>query len=212
MNKKEELRDELFDRYYYEFMALSDYNWKMEQSISNLIDEENNISDSYENGKIKSMRKVWEQWKLYKVFPTTLRYSFITTLYIHVEDKLSEVCKFVKTNNKLNLNLIHFSGSFLQKVKRYLEVYAQLPIETSQWEVIEEVSKIRDCIVHCNGNVSKSRDQKYLRNLCSSELLNIEEDLDREADWIKISDNYTLLVTKRIQDFFEYLRFKVKSA
>jgi N-acetylneuraminic acid mutarotase len=54
--------NELFDRYYYDFMAIADYHWKMERSITNLLEDEKKRWNSMK--KIRIMCQQEESWKL----------------------------------------------------------------------------------------------------------------------------------------------------
>ena len=166
--KEKTIIEKAFEKFYYEFMALADYIWKMEESISGLLEEEKLLWESMTAEKIRIMRASWESWKLLDIFPRTLRYSYITIIYSHVETKLTEICNLIRENNNLSLRLSHLSGSLIEKSKRYISSYASFSLSTIDWSVIDELTKVRNCIVHCNGNILNSRDQQFLRDLCSS--------------------------------------------
>ena len=202
MTKQKDYFNSLFARYNYDFMALADYNWKMERTITDLLEEENKLLDSMTNPKSRIMRQQWEFWKLQDVFPTTLRYSYITTIYIHIESKLSEIC-----NNLINKNQLRFDqipGNLNKKWKTYLSNFDSFSTSID-WSVIDEVTKVRNCIIHCNGNISISRDHKYLRALCSSRVSNkifLSLRKNSDGEWLSVQENYNLLLTKRVRDFF----------
>jgi hypothetical protein len=147
-------------------------------------------------------------------FPTTLRQSYLIKIHIHIEVKLSEICDYLKEKNKLSVSLSHFSGSLIEKTRRYLLSYASFSLPSVDWTVVEELTKLRDCIVHCNGNILKSRDQQYIRNLVStrsSDHLYLSLRKSSDGEWLILKEEYNQLLTKWVQDFFNNMRNDIVS-
>jgi hypothetical protein len=196
--------NEMFSRYYDEFCALIDYNWKMEEAIRDLLEEEKQRWSTMQDAVTRLMRKKGEVWKLLDFFPTTLHYSFIVALYIHTESKLTYICNHIQNTRSLPLRLSHFNGSLIDRSKRYLVTYASLPISNASWSVIDELSKVRDCIVHCNGNILLSRDVEFLTSICQNRHRKFIGTITRngiEGEWLSFSRNYCMKITADVRDF-----------
>jgi hypothetical protein len=204
MTSRKSNSEELFKSFYYDFVALGDYNWKMEQSINDLLNEEQQRWALMADTKTRLMRKQWEAWKLLDFFPTTLRQSFVVALFIHVDSKLTQICDHLKLKQNLSIRMSHLNGNIIERSKRYLGNIAAKSISSLDWSSVEELMKVRDCIVHCNGNILISRDQQFLRNLCStrgSDILKLAVRNNDEGEWLNIQKDYGLIVTSEVRDF-----------
>ena len=136
-------------------------------------------------------------------------YSFVVLLYVHVESKLSELCDTIRKARFLPIGSTDLRGSVLERTKRYLFRFASFQQGSADWNAIDELTKVRDCIVHTNGNVRFSRDGEYLRRLVAAEgpdKLLIAQIPERDGDWLVIKEPYTLLLAKRVREFFEAMK------
>lgn len=95
------------------------------------------------------------------------RYSCMVMLYSTVERELRRVVESLeKVSGKQILTLNDFSGSPQEKVKKLVEVFFGLKLsDCGQFESLCDLQKIRDCIIHCLGDVGLSRDKKFLMEL-----------------------------------------------
>jgi len=100
-------------------------------------------------------------------YPRLCRYSFLTTLFMHVEINLKSVCDEIAKRNKLKYRVSEFQGkTVLERAKVFLNKEASLPsILSSAWEPLSHLQKIRDCIVHTGGRVADSRDKHEIEHL-----------------------------------------------
>lgn len=93
-----------------------------------------------------------------EVMTPTLRYSSIVMLYAIIERELLRIVKNIDPTNALK-----FGSSVLKPVAKFCETTCQLRLHDSPaYEAICDLQKIRDCVVHCRGDVGLSRDAKYL--------------------------------------------------
>ena len=200
--------DNVLQKYWFEFYALSDYHWKMERAIGQFYQDEVVIWSQLVDPKARFLRKREETPKLLDIFPMTLRYSYVTILYMHVESMLSELCDALCDQRSLSLRVSHLNGSLLERSKRYVFKFAGFVQSTSDWNTIDELSKIRDCIVHAGGEVARSRDEKYLVALAKHlgpDNIQIGLRMNRASEWLVIREGYLISLTKRLRDFTEAL-------
>jgi hypothetical protein len=103
-----------------------------------------------------------------EVMAPMFRYSCIVLLYTIVERELRRLVENLENERgqqKLRVNDIRES-SFLGQVAKFTEAFFELHLAACpQYQAICDLQKIRDCIVHCRGEVRPSRDKAYLIKL-----------------------------------------------
>ena len=97
-------------------------------------------------------------------FPRIMRNSLFVSIYTFLEDKIVEQC--VSDADTL-LELSDINGKGIQQASIYLKKVLRVafPNNCKEWKYIKNANLIRNCIVHNNGAVSKSRNEKKLRNI-----------------------------------------------
>lgn len=96
-------------------------------------------------------------------FERALRYSFIVLLHLVVENQLVQFCNELKEQRNLPIRSNEMSGDAIKRSKIYLQKVAG--ISNINWTPVEDLSKVRNCIVHAFGKVELSRDENYLRQM-----------------------------------------------
>ena len=91
--------------------------------------------------------------------------SMIINLSNRVEIYLKKLGNQIKKDKQLSVGFDKFNGSSIEKTKAFFSVYSIYNIEQEDLDVLEEVQKIRDCLVHCNGNIDDSRDKEFLKSI-----------------------------------------------
>jgi hypothetical protein len=100
------------------------------------------------------------------MFPRSHRYSFIVLLYLNLEDILTRFCERIKERDGRALRVSHLKGDIVERSKLYLHKFAEIPnIPDQIWDSIDDLSKVRNCIVHTLGQVEPSRDRQRLHDL-----------------------------------------------
>jgi hypothetical protein len=100
-------------------------------------------------------------------YPDMLRKSLFLALYSLAETELRTICRHVEKRDKLSLSLndIFARGGFISKIRKYLEKLAFISFPgTLEWTELENYRKLRNCVVHNQGKLTSSGDDKYLRN------------------------------------------------
>lgn len=97
----------------------------------------------------------------------SLRYSFLVLLHVVFETQLRVFCNDIKNQRPLpNIAMKDLRGSPIDQGFMFLTRLAGLSVgDFPEWEHLRTLQKIRDCIVHCYGQVSDSKDSTFLRDL-----------------------------------------------
>ena len=104
-------------------------------------------------------------------FPSKIRYSFLVLLYIVFETRLKAACDEIAKRRNLELKENELKGSSIERAKLFLEKVAKVTVkDQATWQGILDFQKVRDCIVHSNGEVEISRDKKRIEDLCKKDL------------------------------------------
>ena len=170
-----------------EFNAIKDYyNVIMSNSLQIMINERKRIA--IEVAEDKSLREFEEEiyMEFENQFNELTKKATIIGLFNTIENTLRNLMVEIKNENNLCIGYNSFVGSILEKAKLYFLNYKLKFIKNSDLELINEIQKIRDCYVHCNGRVDESRDKKYIETLCrnSDKYFNVDGILYVEGNYL----------------------------
>jgi uncharacterized protein YutE (UPF0331/DUF86 family) len=131
-------------------------------------------------------------------FKRNLNYSFITLLYSFLESSLNDLCSFLKEQKNLDLNFNDLNREGIIRAKNYLEKVCKLCFSAigNEWNEIEKLNKIRNCIVHTNGNVEKFRQTTKIKNIAEH-----TKYIELENDYLVVNNNYIMLMIEAINKF-----------
>lgn len=94
------------------------------------------------------------------------------------------------------------SGNALKRSKVYLDRMAG--ISTKNWSDLEDLSKVRNCIVHALGKVEISKDEKHLRQLAKKNIgLSISGKDSQEEGYLVVSTDYCESAVRVAKKFFD---------
>ncbi|MEO2223209.1 hypothetical protein [Priestia megaterium] len=124
----------------------------------------------YEDGAKKVQEEEEEDyWDFYlddviqysKDFPRIMRNSLFVSIYTFLEDKIVELCV---PNESTLLKLSDIKGQGIEQASLYLKkvLLLDFPDNSKEWHYIRKANLIRNCIVHSNGVISKSRSKDKL--------------------------------------------------
>jgi hypothetical protein len=102
-----------------------------------------------------------------KIMTPTFRYSCIVTLFAIVERELRRLVENLENEKgEQKLKYKELKGSTIEQVAKFCEAFFGLRLSNfSGYAAICDLQKIRDCIVHCQGEVAMSKDTKFLIQL-----------------------------------------------
>jgi len=99
--------------------------------------------------------------------PSRIRYIKIIFLFTILERRSRALCNLIHELKQTEKALENYNGSLMDRVKLFVKEYLSLDFEKlSEWTEIMSFQKIRDCIIHCGGQISESRDKEFLERLC----------------------------------------------
>jgi len=97
-----------------------------------------------------------------EIVTPVFRYSCVAMLYTVVERELRRLCSNLeKEKGSAKLKYKDLKGGILEQIPKWCTFCFGLEIASfKEFSEIRDLQKIRDCIVHCNGEVDDSRDKK----------------------------------------------------
>lgn len=93
-----------------------------------------------------------EYWRLNDVFPNFLYKSFIISWYSFIENELFNFCNILKKQNNVDLSHKDLADNGIKQAKRYLQKVIVMNLRESDWEEFAKIGKIRNTLVHRNGD------------------------------------------------------------
>jgi hypothetical protein len=154
----------------YELENLGEYLRLMEEQFSKVKEAAKNTLPNRPSGLSEEEYSDWQseinfyEERFEKFFPSKLRYSFITLLQIVFEVKLKSACDEIARRKKFNIKEKDFRGASIERAEIFITKVLKIN-PPKQNTFLKDLQKIRDCIVHCNGNINLSRDKTHLNNL-----------------------------------------------
>lgn len=101
-----------------------------------------------------------------EVIRPTLRYATVTSVFAVFERELRRFMDNLAREQKVPLSYRELRGGLLGQVGRHLETFNKIHIATLPgYAKITDLQKVRDCIVHCYGEVALSRDKAHLTKM-----------------------------------------------
>ncbi len=100
--------------------------------------------------------ETWDLDGIFKeYFPSLQRRSALLTLSGYFEHELDKLCSLYKSENSYSLSFSDLSGKGIDRAINYLEKVASLDVHktSSEWNHIKSIQKIRNLIVHQDGNL-----------------------------------------------------------
>lgn len=122
-----------------------------------------------------------------KVFLRTFRYSVLVSVYSFLESSMSSMCRRLRQMKKFSLGVEDIKGGGIERNQIYLVKLCgiEFPEESKEWQEIKKLNRIRNCIVHANGNVTQVRDKTKLLNIVAS------------TNWVSLENNRYLIIDRQ---------------
>ncbi|MBE3128854.1 MAG: hypothetical protein IMZ60_04160, partial [Actinobacteria bacterium] len=140
------------------------------------------------------------------LFINFFRYSFITTLYLFVENRLRDFCQELKNSNSDFPEPPKTQNQIIKSYRQYLR--DEINIDSKFWNKIIELSKIRNCIVHRSGRVNQN--EKSFINLCENTAGLVISSPDRpfpeDIQPLYLEDGVIILESKYCKDTVQIVR------
>lgn len=140
--------------------------------------------------------------------PRVFGYSTVTILWAAVEFGLRIIALFELERHKAAFSDEERSRGPIEKYKSFLHRQCNINLPTlPRWEELIAVQKVRDCIVHCAGNVGTSRDAEFLRGIAGRTGfgISISDELSSDGDVIEVDKVFVTNSIHRAFEFFDGL-------
>lgn len=143
------------------FVELSERHWSEELIKYNESDIETNESICWDRYKYRNDLGAHFQ----EVFPQYQKQSFLLMLVSFFEDYLNQLCHSFHFEKGLSCTLKDYSGSGIERAKKYLCKVAKVkvPTGTASWNKVIEARDIRNLIAHNAGHLDEELHSKQLR-------------------------------------------------
>jgi hypothetical protein len=135
------------------------------------------------------------------------RKSTLVSVYSFLENSLNTLCRHLYKRNGYPVELDDLRGEGIVRAKCYLEKLAGIDFSlmNGQWGIILSFNKVRNCIVHSEGNIKDSKSSEKLENIVK----NTSGLSLRDERYIKIDREYIDAVITTIEEFMEKLHDQV---
>ena len=188
------------------FRGLVEYQKTMEAQLPIIQQHEQSSIEVFKNHDLpdtipyESMMEEYD-WIYEYFFPRSLRYSFVVLLFLVIEHQLNQLCDEIQKRRNLPIRSSEMSGDALKRSKVYLQKVARVSIKN--WESLEDLSKVRNCIVHTLGKVELSKDAKHLNQLVKKNIgLAISGEDSQEDGFLVVSAEYCESAIRLAKQFF----------
>ncbi len=142
-----------------------EYAQYIESSLENKINEFEDSVKEVDEEEIDDFVEFYsdELSQFGEEFPAIMRNSLFISIYSFLEEKVIDLCEQpdeagIKLD-ELQGNGIKRASLFIKKVKK-----DDFPEDTKEWHFIQNANQIRNCIVHCGGNIDKAKKPKKITN------------------------------------------------
>jgi hypothetical protein len=118
---------------------------------------------------ILSIYRTHRKAEVETAFPQVARRSFVVVVVAAIEEHAHVLCDALHASKVLPLRWSDLHGNTLERLETYAVKLAGLAAPPAElWERAESLQEIRNCIVHTNGDVSRTRDSgKSLRAIAA---------------------------------------------
>ena len=147
-------------------------------------------------------------WTYDFTFPRYLRYSFIVLLFLVVESKLYGLCDEIgKRRGVSDKKAKALDGNVFQRCKKYLHESAGISrLNEPLWIEMEDLSKVRHCVVHTLGKVDLSKDKDHIQHIAAQKRgLSISDNELPEEGVIVVTAEYCAKAVANARQFFNEL-------
>jgi len=124
-------------------------------------DYERKIHDSPENSHEEVFHKyVWEQYQT--LTPEFHRESLLISLYNFLENQMNTLCEKLAVSVDSRIELKDLNGKGVERAKLYLTKMVGIDFNRfgEEWGYIQDINKLRNCIVHNGGKISSAPNNK----------------------------------------------------
>lgn len=176
-------------------------SWHQQHLLERVLDLQgfiSSISDNLEDERIDYDKSSYPLGFFEVEQPTRIRYVKIIFIFTILERRARALCKLIFELKKTEKTIDDYKGSFTNRLKSYIKEYLLIDFDQwTDWNDIIKLQKIRDCIIHCGGQVIESRDKEYIQKLIKD-----GEDFDiSKPGYLYINQSFSGKIENTVIDF-----------
>jgi hypothetical protein len=106
------------------------------------------------------------------------RYAAILAIYSYLESSLNKLCNEFKIEKNIPLSVDELNGNGIVRCRKYLDQLAGINFTeiNPQWSELAVLNKIRNCIIHVDGNAEMIRSsESFIKMIEGSKKLGFAE-------------------------------------
>lgn len=131
------------------------------------------------------------------------RKSILVSIYSFLENSMNSLCRHSHAIHKYPVKVDDLKGEGIVRAKNYIEKLASVDFSTlnQEWSHLMALNKIRNCIVHSEGDVTNPKSSSQLANI-----INNNNGLSlKDNRYIKIEKEFIDSCIDIIENFIENL-------
>ena len=131
------------------------------------------------------------------------RKSTLVSIYSFLENSMNSLCRPLYTSYEYPVKVDDLKGDGIVRAKDYLEKLANVDFSAlnGEWSNLMTLNKIRNCIVHSEGNIKGSKSSPQLLNIIES---NPNLSLRNER-YIKVEREFIDFCIDKVENFLNML-------
>ncbi|WP_319575496.1 hypothetical protein [uncultured Desulfobacter sp.] len=132
-----------------------------------------------------------------KTYMSIHRKNIIVSLCSFIETKLNGVCRSLhKKNNLPEKHTDSRRDKGITRARKYIKNHTKIDFIkfNSEWTKLNDLFKIRDCLIHCGGDI------KLLEENKENNKIRILKDIVRSSKWLSIKGERHLELEKKFVD------------
>lgn len=142
-----------------------------------------------------------------KIYIAMYRKSTLASIYSFLEVSMNRICTHLNSKHDYPVDINDLKDNGIVRAKNYLEKLAKVNFNklNGEWSDLRDFNKIRNCIIHSEGNIKNSRNETKLKNIINNtQSLSLYEERN-----IEIDREYIDFIIDRIEKFLEKLHQQV---
>lgn len=141
-----------------------------------------------------------ELHRIESVFRRAFRYSAIVTIHSLLETSMNSMCSFLQKKHGYGPGLQDIKGDGIERSRLYLSKVCgiEFPDTSHEWQELQKLNQLRNCIVHANGDVSQVLNRARLAGIIKN-TKGLKVELER---YLVIDTTYLKQAVSWVEDLF----------
>jgi len=202
--------------------------WHMESEFRIIRDLVQNMEDyflercvDFEKYEAKTIKKspkyrreeleeqLEDEYNVLLSMPILIRHSLFMSTYSLLETFLNDLCLTIKKERNILIDLNDLNGAGIFRAQTYLTkiLHVEFPSSHRNWQRICNYNKLRNCLTHTDGQLSKESNKQLLKFIKAHKCLEVNVILK-----VQLQDGFVQEVCDTMAQFVKELIPKVVEA